>query len=270
MSGGKKNFVLDEEDMEKIKEELGKITRSSTYIMEVSGQLVLNFGPAVANMVKTHFLNFFALNINAYKTLSESELLDSTCFFCDLIQYSYHSAEAVSMISELNTKFLEIFNSGEDVATTDVKQTLTTGFGIFAMHIPSANYGAIAPQVLQALNSVISDPQAFEEDNVVATESALGALGRIIIFQRQSAPALITDAVIATFLDKLPLKHEEEEAQKTHKLLFEQILAGNINIMADATKAKVQEALLRIKQAATNQGQGENLVIVCEEGKSLL
>jgi hypothetical protein len=37
LNGGKKNFVLDEEDMEKIKEELGKITRSSTYIMEVSG-----------------------------------------------------------------------------------------------------------------------------------------------------------------------------------------------------------------------------------------
>ena len=99
-------------------------------------------------MVKTHFLNFFALNLNAYKSLTESELLDSTCFFCDFIQYSYHSAEAASMITELNAKFLEIFNSGEDVATIDVKQTLTTGFGIFAMHIPAGNYSGIAPQIL--------------------------------------------------------------------------------------------------------------------------
>jgi hypothetical protein len=121
LQGGKKNFMLDEEDLEKIKEELGKVSRSATYIMECSGQLVLNFGPSVANMVKTHFLNFFALNLNAYKTLSESELLDSTCFFCDFIQYSYHSADAVPMITELNVKFLEIFNSGEEVATTDVK-----------------------------------------------------------------------------------------------------------------------------------------------------
>jgi hypothetical protein len=190
-------------------------------------------------MVKTQFLNFFALNLNNYKNLSESELLDSTCFFCDFIQYSYHSAEAAPMITELNSKFLEIFNSGEEVATTDVKQTLTTGFGIFAMHIPTANYGAIAPQILQALNSVISDSQAFEEDNVIATESAIGALGRIIMFQRQAAPALITDSVFSTFLDKLPLKHEEEEAQKTHKILFEQVLAGNPNIMGDATKEKL-------------------------------
>jgi hypothetical protein len=40
--------------------------------------------------------------------------------------------------------------------------------------------------------------------------------------------------------------------------------------MAETTQAKVQEALLRIKLAATNQGQGENLVIVCEEGVALL
>ncbi len=36
-SGGKKKFVLDEKDMEKIKEELGKVSRSATYIMEISG-----------------------------------------------------------------------------------------------------------------------------------------------------------------------------------------------------------------------------------------
>jgi len=93
-SGGKKNFVMDEEDLEKIKEELGKICRASTFVMEVSGQLTLNFGSQVSNLVKTHFLNFFALNLNAYKTLTESELLDATCFFCDFIQYSYHTAEA--------------------------------------------------------------------------------------------------------------------------------------------------------------------------------
>jgi hypothetical protein len=84
-----------------------------------------------------------------------------------------------------------------------------------------ATYASIVPQIIQALNSVISAPEAFEEDNLVSTESAIGALGRLITFQRQSAPSLINDAVVSAFLDKLPLKSEEEEAQKTHKLLFE-------------------------------------------------
>ena len=37
LGGGKKNFVLDDEDLDKIKEELGKVTRAATYVMEVSG-----------------------------------------------------------------------------------------------------------------------------------------------------------------------------------------------------------------------------------------
>ncbi|MFM7858062.1 MAG: hypothetical protein ACKO96_40635, partial [Flammeovirgaceae bacterium] len=44
INGVKKNFDLDEEDFEKVKEELAKQCESSTYVMEISGQLVLNFG----------------------------------------------------------------------------------------------------------------------------------------------------------------------------------------------------------------------------------
>ncbi len=73
----------------------------------------------MANLVKTNFLNYFAINLNSYKNLTESELLDATCFFCDFIEYSFHTD--AGMIAELNSKFLEIFNSGDDIATTDVK-----------------------------------------------------------------------------------------------------------------------------------------------------
>ena len=86
---GNKNLDFDEEDLENIKDELAKSTAASTYVMEISGQLVVNFGAAVAPMVKTHLLNFFALNLHGYKNLSESELLDATCFFCDFAEYSY-------------------------------------------------------------------------------------------------------------------------------------------------------------------------------------
>lgn len=175
--------------------------------------------------------------------MTESELLDATCFFCDFIEYSFHTDSG--MITELNSKFLEIFNSGDDIATTDVKQTLSYGLGVFSKYIPNANYSAVAPQVLLALNSMISAADAFSEDLVVSTESALGALGKIIYNQRQASPQLINDQVVAVFLDKLPLTNEEEEAQKTHKFFFEQVIAGNPNIMSDASK--VQAALLRIK-----------------------
>jgi hypothetical protein len=60
-------------------------------------------------MIKTYILNYFALNLNNYKNISESELLDATCFFCDFIEYSYHTD--ANMIMELNNKFYEIFTT---------------------------------------------------------------------------------------------------------------------------------------------------------------
>lgn len=60
-------------------------------------------------MVKDNLMNYFALNLNDYSSLSESELLDATCFFCDFIEYAYHSD--VMMIIELVVKFTEIFNT---------------------------------------------------------------------------------------------------------------------------------------------------------------
>lgn len=169
------------------------------------------------------------------------------------------------MIAELAAKFLEIFKE-EEVATMDVKQTLSYGLGIFAMHLPSQTFAGLAPRVVEALSSMIQAPDAFSEDNVVATESALGGFGRVIYFQRQAVP----DSVVNAFLEKLPLTHEEEEAQKSHKLFLEQVIAGNPSIMGDATKAKALEACLRIKQAAEDQGQGDKLKILCKEGLKLL
>lgn len=58
------------------------------------------------------------------------------------------------MIAELATKFLEIFKE-EEVATMDVKQTLSYGLGIFAMLLPSQTFAGLAPRVVEALSSMI-------------------------------------------------------------------------------------------------------------------
>ena len=83
-----------------MKENLAKICGASTYVMEISGQLVLNFREQASEMVKSQLVNYFAINLNDYKNITESELLDATCFFCDFIEYSYHTD--TNMIVELN------------------------------------------------------------------------------------------------------------------------------------------------------------------------
>lgn len=168
------------------------------------------------------------------------------------------------MISELNAKFLEIFNSTDSM---DVKQTLVYGFGVFAMFIPVQQYqSSILPHAMNALNSMINSAEAFSDDNVVATESALGAMGKIIYFQRDNVT--VTDVVVNDFLTRLPLTHEQEEAQKTHKLFFENVIKVSPNVVNDNTKSNVLKAIEKIREAVANKEN--DLELVDEEGMSLL
>lgn len=129
-------------------------------------------------MVKSNLMTYFALNLNGYKNISESELLDATCFFCDFIEYAYTNTDQ-SMLLELNTKYLEIFKWTDSM---DVKQTVSYGMGVFAMFITPTAYKPIIKESYNAVISMINNKEAFEEDNVVATETAIGALGKMIYF----------------------------------------------------------------------------------------
>ena len=111
--------------------------------------MVLNFGNMAASMVKQNLMNFFAMNLNNYKGITESELLDSTCFFCDYIEYADHSDE--NMISELNNKFLEIFKWTESI---DVKQTLCYGMGVFSMFVSNKTYGSTIANVYNVITFI--------------------------------------------------------------------------------------------------------------------
>lgn len=112
---------------------------------------------------------------------------------------------------------------------------------------------------------MIAAPDAFEEENIVATESALGALAKLTYFHKDGT--MITDSVVQGMLSKFPLKNEEEEAQKSHKLLFEMILKNNPAIMGESTKASVKEALMRIKAEAESN---KEMTLVDEEGMTML
>lgn len=116
--------------------------------------------------------------------------------------------------------------------------------GVFATHIPTSLYGAQLPKVLKCLNEMISDEEAFNEENVIATESALGALGKVIYFQKDNN--MVNDAMVNEFLKKLPLTHEEEEACKSHQLLLEQTQAKNANLLNANTQAELMNAIIRI------------------------
>ena len=72
---------------------------------------------------------------------------------------------------------------------------------------------------------MISEEDAFEDEKIVASETAVGALGKIIYFHKDNQT--INDEGVILFLGKLPLTSEEEEATKSHLLFMEQVKGQN-------------------------------------------
>ena len=79
---------------------------------------------------------------------------------------------------------------------------------------------------------------------------------------------MVTDNVVKLFLNKLPLKNEEEEAQKSHNLFLRQVMNNNPYLVNDNTKTEVMAALVNLKNELNNN---ENeLTILNEEGVNIL
>ena len=61
----------------------------------------------------------------------------------------------------------------------NLRQCAVYGLGVAAQHQPAA-FRQVAPSALAALMAVIQKPGAREEDNAMATENAIGALGKVL------------------------------------------------------------------------------------------
>ena len=94
---------------------------------------------------------------------------------------------------------------------------------------------------MQALEHILSNPDALSEEQQPVTENAYVSLAILSLKHTQDA------AHVNKFLEALPLKGEEE-AQEAHKYLFEQVLSNNAVLMGPC-KENMQKAVMKIKEA---------------------
>jgi len=83
--------------------------------------------------------NYWALQLQSFASLTEEELLDVLCFFCDFVDNTSISKD-VAVVSQLTEKFLEVL-SHKDFGESDlVKHTVAYGLGAFAHALPREAY----------------------------------------------------------------------------------------------------------------------------------
>jgi hypothetical protein len=111
-------------------------------------------------------------------------------------------------------------------------------------------FASLQDKGFAAIEFLLSDPEAQDEDKLGVTENCHIAVGMIAFYQTKNP------AHVGTFLSKLPLTRDDE-AKEGHELLFDQILAGHPAMQGK--EAEVKAAVERIAAAKTEDNMTEEL-----------
>jgi hypothetical protein len=158
----KSTYDIDEEDMDKIKEELAKLGKVGTQSMELTGQLVEIFKDQAAEIVKNATLSYWADLLKDYKNLTEEEVLDALCYFCDIVDNTSASKDE-AMLVQLCEKYIEILKC-EHGEGEFVQSTVAYGLGEFGYFLPKEKFAPFLAQSSGLIKSITRKEGAFTED----------------------------------------------------------------------------------------------------------
>ena len=74
--------------MENIKAEMAQVGRVATQAMELSGQLIEKFKDQALPIIESSSKQYWATQLQNFASLTDEELLDTLCFWCDLVDNS--------------------------------------------------------------------------------------------------------------------------------------------------------------------------------------
>lgn len=214
-------------------------------------------GECIGTLIKTFkssFLPFFD-ELSSYitpmlgkdKTAEERRI--AICIFDDVAEQC--QAAAVKYYDTFLPFLLEACND----SNADVRQAAVYGIGVCA-EFGGSKFKTLVGEALSRLNFVISQPNARESDNVMATDNAISALGKICQFHRDSIDA---PHVVPAWLSFLPIKGDLIEAKIVHEQLCSMVersdaeLLGPNNLYLPKIVSVFAEVLCAGKDLATDQ-----------------
>ena len=163
----------------------------------------------------------------------------------DVIQYS--PAGAAKYTNHVLPQLLQ----GSRDQNAGVRQSCVYGLGRTAEH-RQADFRPHVQTAVSIVMTIINDPEARNEDNILATENAVGALGKFLEFH----PECMDPTAGTLFVQNLPLTEDDEEARVVHPQLVRLVSANDTRILgpSNANLAKIMEVLVKVL------GHGEKLI----------
>merc|ERR1712176_1244275 len=207
----------------------------ASQVMEVTGQLVEIFQTKAEEIVKTNAHWYWANQLTNHASITEFEVLDSLCYFCDFVENT-NAKEDVPTLVELSQKYIEVLGSkhGED---DDMRHTIAYGLGEFGYFIPAEKFAPFLPRAIELIKPIAYAEDGFEEDNIERTENAMGALMKLTY--KHIDGTNLTRADMLYVLSKMPFTSDDCECKVTHRIFLDEIRANNAHLMSDEVKPAV-------------------------------
>ncbi|KAH7372426.1 hypothetical protein KP509_17G003600 [Ceratopteris richardii] len=184
---------------------------------EQEEEMFEQFGECVGTLLKTFKSNFLPLFEELLpfitpmlaKGCSNEERRIAICIFDDVAEQCQGNA------TKYYNTFLPFVLEAATDSDNDVRQAAVYGIGVCA-EFGGANFKPMVGEALEKLKLVISQPAAFHADNVMATDNAVSALGKICEFHRDVIDAT---QVMPAWLSCLPIRADLVEAKIVHEQL---------------------------------------------------
>jgi hypothetical protein len=163
----------------------------------------------------------------------------------DVIQYS--PAGAAKYVNQVLPQLLQ----GSADQDAGVRQSCVYGLGRTAEH-RQADFKPHAQNAVNIVLAIINDSDARSEDNIAATENAVGALGKFLEFH----PEFVDPSAGTVFIQNLPLTEDVEEARVVHPQLIRFVSSNDPRILGQSNSnlPKIMEILVKVL------GHGEKLL----------
>ncbi|KAL6500045.1 hypothetical protein OROGR_027955 [Orobanche gracilis] len=237
---------FDAEEGELLKEENEQEEEVFDQVGEILGTLIKTF--------KASFLPFFD-ELSSYlmpmwgkdKTAEERRI--AICIFDDVAE---QCREAALKYYDTHLPFLLEACNDEN---PDVRQAAVYGLGVCA-EFGGSVFKPLVGEALSRLNVIIRHPNALHQENVMAYDNAVSALGKICQFHRDNINAA---QVVPAWLGCLPIKGDLIEAKVVHDQLCSMVersdgeLLGPNNQYLPKVVAVFAEILCAGKDLATEQ-----------------
>ncbi|PNH09582.1 Importin-5 [Tetrabaena socialis] len=193
------------------------------------GAFLKKFGDDVLPLVESLLMTRYGAMLTD-KTRGPEERRIAICLVDDMVENS--PAGMAKHFANVYPLLLDATRSDH----ADLRQCAVYGLGVMAAKAPVEAFRPTAASVAEVLAAIVNHPESKSDDNDMATDNAVSALGRILAHHAEALGPDGGAAYAALWLGSFPLKADAVEATAMHEQLVQMCEAQDPRVVPHAAK----------------------------------